>query len=195
LQQAVRTPALWLVIGSVTLGALSTGGLALHLAGYLSDAGIEPGLAAGAASMFAIAAAFATAIWGFLVERVSVRGLFVAIMFAAASGVVLLLQARTAPLAYLAAFVIGMTARTQDIMASILIARYYGRRSFGTISGLVGPFQFGALGCGPLLAAWLFDQTGGYQVFLQGVVGAYALAACLVYLARRPRPPAAQPAT
>ena len=194
LRQAVRTPTLWLMIAGITLGGMSTGGLGFHLVAYLTDGGIDPGLAAGAVSVFAITGALATGLWGFLLERVSVRSLFVAIYAVAVGGVLLLLQARTPPLAYGAAFVLGATARTQDAMTSMLIARYYGRRSFGAISGITGPFQSGALGFGPILAAWAFDATGSYEVFFQSLVGAYALAACLLLLARRPTPPAASTA-
>jgi sugar phosphate permease len=187
--QAIRTRTYWLVVSSVSIGALATGTLGFHLAAYLTDRGLEPALAAGAVSTFALSAAAASTVYGLLLERIAVRGLFTAVFAIATGGVLLLLEAQTAPLAFLAAFVLGSSARTLDALNSITLASYFGRRAFGAISGLTGPFMLGALGLGPLAAAWLFDRTGSYQLVLQLLVVAYALSALLIFLARPPAPP------
>ena len=66
------------------------------------------------------------------------------------------------------------------------MAHYFGRRAFGSISGLVAPLQMGALGFGPFVAAMVFDLTGSYVPMFQALVGAYAVATLLMLLVRRP---------
>ena len=68
----------------------------------------------------------------------------------------------------------------------MMIAQYFGRSSFGSITGLMGPFQTGALGLGPTLGALLYRITGGYRaIYLLGVLS-YILALACIIAARPP---------
>ena len=70
-----------------------------------------------------------------------------------------------------------------------MIAHYFGRASYGSITGLTGPFQLVGLGLGPSFGAVLFNLTGGYTVLFLYAVGSYLLAIVFIYNARRPRLP------
>ena len=72
-----------------------------------------------------------------------------------------------------------------NILGHMIVAQYFGRASFGSITGLMGPFQTGALGFGPTFGALLFRITGGYQtIFICGILSYIIAFACI--LAARP---------
>jgi nitrate/nitrite transporter NarK len=112
-------------------------------------------------------------------------------MLLSAATMLLLLQVRTPLLAYAGALLLGLVARGGLVLTQVLIARYYGRRSFGAISGFADPFGKTGLGLGPLAAGAAFDLTGSYHSVFLLFSGAYALAAGLIFFARRPSPASA----
>ena len=79
----------------------------------------------------------------------------------------------------------------------MVLAQYYGRASYGTIVGLLNPFQTFGLGVGPVLAT-VFQQTvGNYVIFYSILLGVHLAGALFIYLAREParpfRPPQDSP--
>ena len=189
LGEAARTSALWLIVVSIGLNTLGTGGVAFNLAAYLTDVDVDPTVAAGAVSVFALAGAVGNMAWGMLGERHSIRLLTVAAMLGSVLATLILLQVRTPLVAFAFAVLFGLTARGSSVLDQVMIARYFGRRSFGAISGLTDPFIKGGLGLGPLVAAAAFDLTGSYQGPFLVFAVAFGISALLIFLARRPTPP------
>ena len=185
--EAVRSSTLWLLVSSAFLAAIGTGGVAFHTAAYFTDARIAPTIAAGAVSVMALSGAFGNGLWGALAERLHPRRLSVATMIVSAASVGLLMQVSTAGAAYLFALLFGLNARGAGVLMQILIARYFGRASFGAISSVLDPFHKGGLGLGALLAGIVFDYAGGYQPVFTIFLLSYLLSALLIFLARRPR--------
>ena len=185
--EAVRSSTLWLLVSSAFLAAIGTGGVAFHTAAYFTDVRIAPTIAAGAVSVMALSGAFGNGLWGALAERLHPRRLSVATMIVSAASVGLLMQVSTAGAAYLFALLFGLNARGAGVLMQILIARYFGRGSFGAISSVLDPFHKGGLGLGALLAGIVFDYAGGYQPVFTIFLLSYLLSALLIFLARRPR--------
>ena len=185
--EAVRSSTLWLLVSSAFLAAIGTGGVAFHTAAYFTDVRIAPTIAAGAVSVMALSGAFGNGLWGGLAERLHPRRLSVATMIVSAASVGLLMQVSTAGAAYLFALLFGLNARGAGVLMQILIARYFGRGSFGAISSVLDPFHKGGLGLGALLAGIVFDYAGGYQPVFTIFLLSYLLSALLIFLARRPR--------
>jgi MFS family permease len=185
---AVRTPTLWLLVSGAFLSAIGTGGVAFHLAAYMTDGAIAPALAASVVSMMALAGAFGNGIWGALAERFHPRQLNVAAMLVAAASVALLMQVRGGGTAYLFALLFGIHARGAAVLTQVLVARYFGRRSFGAISSILDPFHKGGLGLGALFAGLAFDFFGHYRVIFTIFLLSYVVSAFLIFLARKPVP-------
>ena len=81
-------------------------------------------------------------------------------------------------------------------MISILLARYYGRNSYGSIAGAMRPFEASGLGIGSILGGLIYDLTGSYDgLFFESIV-ASVMALVLITLAKAPvRPVAATPSS
>jgi MFS family permease len=184
----MRTGALWLLVASAFLASIGTGGIAFHTVAYFTDRSIAPVVAAGALSLMALSGAMGNGLWGALAERMHPRRLSVTTMLIAAGAVALLTQVREPFTAYLFAVLFGLTARGAAVLTQILLARYFGRLSYGAISSVLDPFHKGGLGLGALFAGLAFDFTGNYQTIFLIFMGSYALSALLIFLARRPMP-------
>lgn len=187
LREAAGTSTLWLVAGSVALSALAIGIIGFHMVAYFTDVGIEPVQAASALVLFATVGALASVVWGFVTERVPVRVLAALLVAGAALAVLYLMGVRTPGEAWIFAVLFGITARSQSTLTTILLSQYFGRASFGAISGAIGPFQLTSLGLGPLLASALLDKYGSYEPAFSVSLVAYAIAAGLLLQARAPR--------
>lgn len=183
---AMRTSTLWLLMASTFLASLGTGGIAFHTVAYFTDNRIAPGIAAGALSVMALSGAMGNGLWGALAERMHPRRLNIATMLISAGAVALLIQVNGALTAYIFAFLFGVNARGAAVLTQILLARYFGRRSYGAISSVLDPFHKSGLGLGALFAGVVFEFAGNYQIIFAIFLANYLLSALLIFLARRP---------
>jgi MFS family permease len=183
---AARSATLWFLVAGAFLSAIGTGGVAFHMAAYMTDGTLDPTVAASVVSVMALSGAFGNGLWGALAERFHPRRLNVATMLVAAASVALLMQVRSVLTAYLFALLFGLNARGAGVLMQVLIASYFGRRSFGAISSILDPFHKGGLGLGALFAGLAFDYTGDYQAIFAIFMVSYLVAALLIFLARRP---------
>jgi sugar phosphate permease len=189
LQEALRTPSLWLIAFCLGLGTLASGGIAFNMAAYFQDAAFDPTVAAGTLSVFALAGAVGSGIWGFLAERFPIRIISVGTFALSAISLALLLIATNPVTAYVFAALFGLTARGEAAMGPILVAHYFGRRSFGSISGVITPINMLGLGVGPVAAAAAYDTTGSYEGIILIFIAAFVVASLLMILARKPSRP------
>ena len=189
LPEALRTPTLWLLIASELVGITANGAVGFHQVAYYTDIGIAAASAAAALSVYGMAGAFSSGLWGFLTERFSVRLLAagVAVMAAVASGLLLTVQNEAMAIGISALY--GLAARGEGPLINMIIARYYGRDSFGAISGFVTPFLMIGLGLGPLIGSLAFDRAGTYRGAFTVFIFLYLLTAVFLFLAFPPRLP------
>ncbi|HEX6769269.1 MAG TPA: MFS transporter [Candidatus Binatia bacterium] len=186
--EAMRTTALWLLVVGVFLASLGTGGIAFHTIAYFTDMKIAPAAAAGALSVMALSGALGNGIWGMLAERMSPRSLSVTTTVLSAASVALLMQVGSPIMAYAFGILFGISARGGTaVLNQIMIAHYFGRRSFGAISGVLEPFHKGGLGVGALVAGVGFDWSGSYRGVFLFFLASYLVSAVLVFCAQRPK--------
>ncbi|MEW6671263.1 MAG: MFS transporter [Thermodesulfobacteriota bacterium] len=190
LKEAIRTPALWLIISAIVIALSVNAGIGFHQVAYYTDVGIAATAAVVALSIYALSGAFANAIWGFLTEQFSERLLASLVMLLTAAAILYLQTIRSQTGAITFAIFFGLTSRGEDTLVNIILAQYYGRDSYGAIAGFVYPFHMLGLGLGPIVASVSFDLTGSYHaVFSFFVFAAVAASAC-IWFAKKPVPPA-----
>ena len=188
-REAVRTPSFVLIILSIVLTNYGGGGLPFHMPQIYADQGLREAIGVAAVSMFAISGAFANTLWGFLAERISERllGIFTMLM-----GTVLALgfQFVSNPVAAVAyGILLGVAARGEGSILMILVANYYGRRSYGAISGLVQTALLGGLALGPFIMSVIRESTGSYLPVFYSAAVTFTIAAALLALAVKPKRP------
>lgn len=191
LREAVRTPAFSLIIASIILTNYGGGGLPFHMPQYYAQQGFAAQVGVAAVSMFAISGAFANTLWGFLAERISERllGIFTMLMGLALALGFQFVSHPAAGVGYGA--LLGIAARGEGSILMLLIANYYGRRSYGAISGLVQTALLVGLALGPVIMARVREETGSYSAVFYSAAVTFTLAAILLALAVKPKRPAA----
>lgn len=183
--EAAATPAFWLIVAAEALVILISGTINFQVVPYLRDAGISPALAAGALSVSSLLGSLGNPFWGWLSDMFSPRRLALITLAASGLAVAPFLLAPQGAASVATVIVYGALSGGLNILGQMMIAQYFGRASFGSITGLMGPFQTGALGFGPTFGALLFRATGGYRaIFLCGVVSYIIALGCI--LAARP---------
>ncbi len=162
LAEAMRTPAMWLLIVAVPLSIMVLGGTTLHQTAYLIERGLLPVVAAGALSFFAIGTGASRLVWGFLSERYSVRLCMAGGALIMALGELLLLNASSVPVAFTAALLLGVGTSGAISLEPVIYANYFGRLHLGSIRGFSSVFRWGTAATGPLLSGVAYDLTGNY---------------------------------
>ena len=162
LPEAIRTPAMWLLVVTVPLSIMVLGGTTLHQTAYLIERGLAPVAAAGALSFFAIGTGVSRLVWGFLSERYPVRLSMAAGALFMALGQLLLLNAQTSPVAFAASLMLGIGTSGAISLEPVIYANYFGRLHLGRIRGFSSIFRWGTAASGPLLSGVAYDLADNY---------------------------------
>ena len=186
--QVVRTPTFWLLVLMFNAGGVAISGVLAHQIPHITDMGFTAAQAATALSIWAVFSAISRIGFGILSDLVPIRYVVTAVMFGSATGVLLLLWVANAALLYAFAVVYGLFRGAYVMMTTLVWANYYGRKSLGSINGIVLPFNVVSHAGGPLLAGFLFDLKGDYSLALQVFAACYILACVLALLAKQPMP-------
>jgi MFS family permease len=165
-QEAIRTPAFWLLMLYTMMMYPVQAGVSLHQAPHLIARGLDPTTAAFVVSGFSLMSMLATAACGFLPRRIPIR--FPLAMAAALMGAGALLLPGIASVteSFVAAGVFGLGLGAMLTLTPIAWAEYFGRANYGTIRGYALSAQVLAQATGPLLSGALYDWTGAYTVSL-----------------------------
>ena len=187
--EVARTPTFWFVVAAESVTILTEGAMAFQVVLYLRDSEVSQPVAAAALSLATLFGALVSPGWGFLSDRFAPRRLAMVALSTSAVVTSLFLAADPATLGFFLVVLWGAASGGLNALGSMMIADYFGRRSFGSIIGLMGPFQLGFLGLGPTFGAILYSLTGDYTALFVYAVAGYCVAFLFVYKARAPRPP------
>ena len=187
--EAVRTYAFWFIVSAEALVVVASGALGFQVVPFMRDGGLSQALAAGAMSLSTLFGALVSPGWGFLADRFTPRKLALVALIITFVVTSLFLVADRGQPAFYVVILWGTASGGIHVLSGMILAQYYGRASFGSIIGLTGPFQMGALGLGPTIGAVLFSLTGGYRSLFIYSLGAYVVAFVLIYAAVSPRLP------
>jgi len=192
-QQAMRTRAFWFLVGSQFIGVFVSGSVSFHLGAYLGDRGVVAAAVATALSVYSITNGLSSGLWGYLSERISERVIaIIATSFGALVVVALMGIGSNALIGVAICGVYGLVVRGENATLGLIIARYYGRASYGAISGTLVPIGYVGLGIGPLIGSILYDSTHNYTNFLWLLMACHVCNVAFLGLARRPKAPAAK---
>lgn len=189
LAQAVRTPSLWLIILSCTLGGFGLGGLPGHVLPALTDKGYSMTFAAGMVTLFSAIVILIKPVWGFLGEKIQVRYLMAASFVVAAFGMLLLIVINEGFIIVLFPVIYALGVSAYMPLTNLIWANYFGRASLGTIRGVLSPIMLVSMSFSPVLTGYVFDSSGTYNMAFIMFAICYILAAVSIFLARRPNLP------
>ena len=187
-RQALATKAFWILAGFSVLAFVVQAGVSLHQVPHYIGQGVPPHLAALTASTFAFGQVPGGLLWSTLARRVPLRVLLAvaaACMSVGAIGTGLSTSLSTGiPMGFL----LGVGVGGVHLLLRLTWADYYGRLHLGSIRGLTLPAQIGGQAMGPIIAGFMYDSTGGYEMpfTVFGIIVAFA--AVMVLTATPPGP-------
>ena len=188
-REALRTRAFWLIAVTTFLAVTSEAAISFNMVPYLREsANLTTTQASGVLSLSTVLA-ISSLVWGYMADKFTPRRCMIGAMLCAVAIVSALFTVHSLPSAYLFGIAWGVISSSK-VLIYMMLAHYFGQSSYGAISGVLRPFEAGGLGLGQSLGAVLYDVTGSYTELILTSIGANALAAILIFLAWRPKPPA-----
>ncbi|WP_220199569.1 MFS transporter [Ktedonospora formicarum] len=183
-RQAVAQLPFWTLTISFSIAMLGNTILFTHQIAHMINRGYDPVLAATLTGGLGLASLPGRVGLNLLSERVSPRLLLGLCHVVQALGVVVLILAPSVPWLLLYVLLYGAAFGAISPLKASVVADYFGKKAYGTITALQGlPIAFGTA-LGPLAAGWLYDLFGRYDVAFWCCVVGFVLAGCGIVVTR-----------
>jgi len=192
-RQAFTTPAFWLLIMTQSIHGLAMPVVNIHSIPFLTDIGIDSITAAGMLAVMVIAGIPTRFIGGYISDRVKkqhLRFIIGGAYLLQAIGFAAILQNQSTAMIYVWFILYGIGSGTAFPLNSVMRARYFGRKAFGSIAGLSRMLMMPVGIAAPVYIGWVFDTTGSYMTAFTLVAALLALSAITMSLILPPNPPA-----
>lgn len=178
--QAVRSRIFAMLFMLFLIAATAIHGIQIHLAPLLSDRGLAPQVAAlGVTCMFVVSTGLRLTT-GYLFDRVFAPWVGAACFFTAAVGTMLLVWSHTSLMGMVAVGLLGVGAGAESDLMAMLVSRYFGLRSFGTVYGATCSAFMAGSALGPFLLGLGYDLSGSYANALVWCTGGMVLTSVLL---------------
>lgn len=186
---AMRTRTFWLLSGVFFCQHLGQSAVMVHIVPYLESEEIPTAIAAAAVTGMTLCSLIGRLGFGLLGDFVTKRYLIAIALSLQAVGLFLLaligVETTWLIVPFLLIYAPGYGGPIP--LRSALQADYFGVRSFGTILGLMSVVSHSAGIISPILAGWIFDVTGSYDLAWQLFALATLPAIPLMLLAKPPK--------
>jgi len=187
---ALKLPVFWALAASLSFFAIFFSALTYHLYPLFQQRGLDPAGIVLAIALIGPAQVGGRLLISLFAPKITARrlGSIIALCFPL-SIVVLLVGPNWLSAACLATVVYGIGTGIMTIVRGIAIPEMISREGYGAISGAIGTCMLLARAIGPLAAAWIMLETGGYTGTLVAMlVISIAMVLCFWAAARAARP-------
>jgi len=193
LRQALRTPTYWLMLVSLICQSIIFGGFTIHCIPFLTDMGINATAAGGMMGLMVFFTIPARLFSGFIADRVGKNRLHLLLagsFLLQAVGIGAFLLNQSVSMVYVMLILFGFGNGAIHPLYLFMLGRYFGRKAYGSILGIMGffraPFQLFA----PIYAGWVYDTSGNYTTALLLFTVTAVLATIISCLLHIPKAPA-----
>lgn len=189
LREVIHKPPFWFIVWAEFLSVTTTAAVAFQLVPFLTDNGMPYRTAAFALMISVLLGGLSVPLWGHLSDKFTIRRLTMTVMLATSVPTAAFAFIDPQSVGFYASIIWGIASGGIPIVGSMMIGEYFGRRSFGAVSGLTGPFRTAAMGLGPALGALIVNATDAYTAIFALAVASYIVSATLTYAVRYPSVP------
>ncbi len=188
-RQAIRTRALWILLGVQSLAMVALMPVLFHQVAYVQDKGFTLATATGVATTLAGFAIVGKLVYGYLVERIAVRWVLAMSLIPAGMSLFLLVGAGGTTMLYTYAVAHGLTMGGFPPLMNVAFAEHFGRKHLGAIRGVVTPVGNVLAAVSPVIAGWMWVRTGSYDTPFTILGFAWLAAGVLALSAAAPKLP------
>ena len=186
LSDSLRSSAFWIISLCQCLWTFGSMSVIGHSVAFLRDTGFEGGVAASALGIAIGISVVGRLLFGYFADRFSKKSIMVVAMLLHGASVLCLLgiQSPGALPAFVTLFGLGIGGGA--VLIPLLVGECFGLLAYGRILGIVMVSATIGAGVGPVLTGWIYDVTGAYQFAFLLHIAAFALAAVVISMLRRP---------
>ena len=185
-REALQTSSFWYLSLSIMARSLVTGGVGLHLVPYFIGLGASPVEAAtyaGSVGVISIPGRFGLSYLGDYFNRRYMMA--ISLLFMTVS-IVLLATADSLSSSIPGLVAYSISQGGISVIPQAIIADYFGRKAFATISGFRSSIQMIGIIIGPVVSGFVYDKTGSYEWAFLGFAAASVVSMFLVIMALPP---------
>ncbi|NKB36951.1 MAG: MFS transporter [Gammaproteobacteria bacterium] len=160
--EAMKTSTYWLILFSFLLVGIGLTGVLAHLYPLLVDRGLSPQLAARCMASIGPGIIIGRIVAGYLMDRFFAPYVTAFFLLGMVAGISILASGTTSMLVFAAALLVGMASGSEISEIAYICSRYFGKKAFGQIYGIMfAAFQVGAIFGAPLMGFY-YDRAGNY---------------------------------
>lgn len=189
-QQALRTPAFYLIVFGFGFGALSIGVMLVQAVPFMEDAGYTRKVGAGMILLTSIPSLLSKPVWGWLIDRANAQRLsIIGFLINSVALVVIVFAVRNHadPAVVGGFFLLGLGWGGLIPLQEVVWASYFGRRYLGAVRSAGLPFSLIIGASSPFLTSFYFDKVGNYDGAFFTIAALALVAVVLVTLAKQPK--------
>lgn len=191
-RQAMKDKTIWIFSISNALCSMAFPALAVHTVPFLLDMGVNPIVAATAMGTTVLMRLPTQLLFGWLGDRVpkghlkywGMAGLAIMTL-----GLFLFIRATSMAWIWAYATVYGLGLGATMGIQPPLRGRYWGRKAFASIGGIMSPFSMITTIIAPVYAGLIYDTTGSYGIAFTLILILTVIGTVLFFFATPPRPP------
>lgn len=196
LREAVHTRAFWFVSFGHGSALFIVSALNVHLISHLKEGlGYSLGFASTVAIVLPMLFLVGTLLGGPVGDRFSKRWLAVGCMWVHAIAILMLAHTTSTTVVVTAGVIHGLAWGLRGPQMAAIRADYFGRTSFATILGVSNGIIIIGTILGPVIAGYVYDQTGSYRIGFDILAGLATAGSLFFMLAPKPPRPLAHPAS
>ncbi len=184
--EAIRTPALWLLTAFAATHMLGLQGILQHQVAFLMDIGLSSSMAATAMGMFAGISIVGRLGFGILGLRYNIRLLTIGTMLLLIAGMALAAFTKTLVMVFVYTTLLGIGMGASLVAVMNLYPVYFGKTHYPKIFGYMKPFITIISSLGSPLAGRIRDVTGNYTLAWEISVLILSISLVLLILAKPP---------
>ncbi len=193
LDEALRSPMLWVLLFARMLASAWLTGLVLHQVSIFAGLGHSAQVVTETYALLSLVAGGAALLGGFLIDRFSPNWVVILKLLALIAAAVLAMSMRESWQLILYALSFGMVIGIGYVFDGAVWPNLFGREFQGEIRGFVFAALVIGSAIGPALFGFSYDYAGGYSPVLWLGAGLSAIVLALSFMVRAPQRPEIPP--
>jgi MFS family permease len=185
-REALRTRAFWFLSVGMALQQFAQTSVATQFFPHLEQVGFTSAEAAIGLMILALFAIASKIIFGTISEWITARWSYAIVVALQIIGLAILLLPGSELLTWGGLMVFGLGMGGVGALGPLAITEMFGLKNFGAILGLTTPAMIIPALVGPIMAGFIFDSTGSYDLAFQITVGLLLISMTSFALARPP---------
>lgn len=189
-RQALKTSTFWMLVIGFSAHNFIAGGFNVHVFPFLTDTGMTGSAAGGLMGMMVFFTIPSRFFGGIIADRVAKNRLNLLLMSAfllQAVGTSTYLVFQNTPATYVLLIGHGLSSGAVTPLIILLLGRYFGRKAFGSILGMLVLFLAPMGLVSPMFYGWVFDTTASYNNAFITALALASLAFIAMFFLRAPR--------